>query len=473
MMKYFYRLMLVMFLIVGGQAYGAKAPANATIGTQATLTYVNAINAQEIVLSNIVVVTINPVYSVAMSPGITSSGLPGERITFPAKITNKSNIAVPLAVYLANGDNLLNVTYTIDTNGNGILDDGETTVLPTSTLTGVGLEGTTTPVLPVDGEISLIVTGTIPTGAPVGSTKEYVVHGRILEGDNVVAYTPTYFLIKGLANVVVTKTIGITAVPGAFVYTFDIKNTGEIEATDLVITDNLPDTVEMDIDAGIWNPFGSTSAKLLTGASDGYEAVDNNVDFSVVNNVMVLKIKSIPVGENLNGKMNIRVKPKATTIAGTVITNVATYVYNNGSVLVAPQNTNQATYTTAASNLVLEKFQAVDANKDFTPDTDYTKEGLTINPGEGIFYKLVATNTGSGTGKNITITDIIPQYTGFAIGDGSVSEKGKAVWRKNGGAFTEITSVPAVGANGNIEVIIPEIKFGDVIEIYYNVKVEE
>lgn len=753
MIKYFYRLILVVFLIVGGQAYGAKAPANATLGTQATLSFLNNANVEETVLSNLVIVTVNPVYSITVGPGITSSAFAGERISFPTKITNNSNIETAAAVYLANGDDLLNVVYTVDTNGNGILDEGETTVLETVTVPGVNLLGVMTPVLPIDGEISLIVTGTIPTGAVVGTTENYIVHGRILAGDDVVDFNESSYLIKAAANVeivksieetkvpgayvytfritnnspteaqnivltdnlpatieldgetgvwvpfhrevrrsitvaedgyeananqvdfsvvngvmtlkiktvpagenvtfaggylhfrvrpkegvaggtaitntasytfdngtgvnvnkntntvvytvpqkygvtldadmtkeiekgaaftipqvvrntgntddtytlsvsditninnlvfylddngdgirqetentvitettvlqtneefkffvtgeikpmapdnliltikatsktdaevkdksiitivtttqlkaniIVTKGIGETEVPNAFVYTFEIKNTGEGIGKNLIITDMLSDKVELDAMRGKWIPFGSTTEKLVTIAADGYESSGKQVNFSVVNGLLTLKVKNIPAGENVSGGvLKIRVKPKATTLPGTVINNTASFTYNNGVEDVVSENTNTVSYTVPMVNLVLEKFQAVDANKDFTPDTEYTKDGLTINPGEGIFYKLVATNTGNSAGRNITITDIIPQYTGMAIGNGTVSMNGKPVWRINGGPLTEITNVPAVGEAGNIEVEIPQINPGDIVEVYYNVKVTE
>lgn len=1036
MIKYFYRLMLVVFLIVGGmQAYAAKAPANASIATQASLTYTDVNSTQQSVSSNIVSVTVNPVYSLTVAPGITSSAFAGETISFPTKITNNSNIDTAIAVYLASGNQLSNVTYTVDTNGNGVLDAGETTVLTNSTIPVVNLPGAMTPVVPIGGEIALIVTGTISPNAVPGATEQYIVHARILvDGKDIVEYKPTSYLIKTPANVVITKTIEQTATPGlfdyvfsivnnaptaasnivltdtlssnvtlvgegfwvpvgytmatgkyvpesatgyevisddidysvvnglmtlkvksipanhttangailkvrvqtvpglaggtvitntanytfdngagvnvakatnsaiftlpsirtvtlnadltkdliqgavfnlpqtiqntgntadtytlsltnatyvenpvfylddngdgirqitettvitestvvqpgqsfkffisgrwsvsapanttftavatskgdtnisdtslitvtsiaagqtvlltsdltlnsssgaevvipqtlsnttgvadtftlsiqeandiftsikyfaddngdgvrqpteiteyvggitpsvanngtlkffavvtlkqtvtagaqtfriyanannlatgvdwsaitlnitqakanvtvvksigptgvvgAYVYVFDIKNTGSIDATNLVLTDNIPTTVEPDITTGVWIPFGATAGKSVTNAADGYEALSNEVDFSVVNNVLTLKLKTVPAGQTVGGRINLRVRPKTTTAEGTVVTNTASYYYNDGTQVTTPVNTNTVTYTvpvtakvtveksaqpiagsnsflftfklkndsttaatnftltdtlassievdsttaswmpigqtvtkelpltdtgyevisdeiavkvinnvltvqlktiqagtginildggilklrvkaknttapgtvvtnvasytynngvqvTAAANtnsvnytiptinLVLEKFQAIDANKDLTPDAAYTKDPLTANPGEGIFYKLVATNTGTGIATNINITDTIAQYVGLSNGDTTLSTKGKPVWRVNGGAFTEITNVPAVGAAGNIVATIPTINPGDVVEIFYHVKVSE
>ena len=349
MIKYFYRLMLVVFLIVGGmQAYAAKAPANAAIGTQATLTFIGTTNTQETVVSNIVTVTVNPVYSVTVAPGITSSAFAGETISFPTKITNNSNIDSAVAVYLANGDDLVNVSYTVDTNGNGVLDDGETTVLTNTTIPNVNLLGVMTPVLPIGGEISLIVTGTIPAGAVVGTTEQYIVHGRILEGNNVVDFKPTSYTIKAPANVEIVKSIGETGVEGTFVYVFKINNTSDVAATNVVLTDNLSSIIAPDISTGVWFPYGATTGKSVTIAADGYEAISNDVDFSVVNGVMTLKIKNVPANQtadSLGGILHLRVRPQAGTTGGTTITNTASYTFENGAGATVSKNTNTVVYT--------------------------------------------------------------------------------------------------------------------------------
>ena len=121
--------------------------------------------------------------------------------------------------------------------------------------------------------------------------------------------------------------------------------------------------------------------------------------------------------------------------------------------------------------LTLEKYQAVDTNGDNTTDTPFSKDALTANPGETIFYRLTATNNGNAAATNVVIKDTTAQHTTMFYGNGSITDKGKPVWNIDGGAFTEITSRPALGGAGEISASIPSLGAGESVTVHYNVKV--
>lgn len=198
MRKYVYRLILFMLLVVAGtKGYATMAPANATIGTQATLVFVDSTNQSKTVLSNIVLVTINPVYTVTISPGITSSASPGEAITIPAKITNNGNIDTTYSLYQANDDTLTDLKFIVDTNENGIIDADETQII---------LPLGVTPIVKAGESISIIATGNVSENATIGSQQKYSIHAKV-PVNNTVVWNDNIFNIVEVANVQIVKVL--------------------------------------------------------------------------------------------------------------------------------------------------------------------------------------------------------------------------------------------------------------------------
>ena len=359
MVKSFYRklcnVLLFIFLIFGGmRVQAAPAPANAVIGTQATLTFLDASQSQQVVLSNIVLVTVNPVNAVSISPGIISSAFPGEEIAFPVKVTNNGNVNTSILVYLANEDDLVDLKFIVDTNKNGILDDGETTVLPAGTPVGA-FPTFATPIINSLEDISLIVIGKIPEGAVANTVEKYSVHARILGDTDVVTWNTNEFTIKPYSNVEIIKSIGETGEIGAYVYVFRITNESATPATNVTLIDNLPPEVAPDVNTAVWFPIGSSTGKSVPLTATGYEDASDDVDVSVVNNILTLKLKNVPAFHNENyegGVLHLRVRPTTQLASGTVLSNTASYTYDNGNGTLVSKDTNTVTYTIPAEHLV-------------------------------------------------------------------------------------------------------------------------
>ncbi|MCJ8342975.1 MAG: hypothetical protein MJH09_09045, partial [Cetobacterium sp.] len=339
MFKYLYKWLMVLFLLFSGMVYGAPEPGNAIIGTQATLTYTDT-NAQEVtVQSNTVEVTVNEVRGVQITPDVANySARPGEYIAFPITVNNRGNVADIYKIYTANDANLPEISFTIDSNGNGVIDAGETTVLqPYENLPSIN-----------GGEsISLVVRGRISPTATIGSTQTFIPHARSITDGAVIDWNNNNFSIENVANVMVEKKFGATGVADALLYMLEITNTSDVAATDLVITDVIPNDLEFDTSGGVWTPFGSNTAKNVTYADDGPEATSNDVELKVVDGVLTFKVFNVPAnftGGGANGRFVFRMKPKAGVAPGTKITNIASYVYNNSSTVTAAKNTNFLVY---------------------------------------------------------------------------------------------------------------------------------
>lgn len=339
MLKSLWKLILTLLILLSGVIYGAPAPGNAIIGTQATVTYTDT-NAQEVaVQSNIVTVTINEVRGVRISPDVANySARPGEYVSFPITVNNTGNIEDIYKIYTANDSNLPEISFTVDANGNGVIDGDENIVLqPYENLPPIG-----------GGEsLNVIVRGRISPNSLIGSTQTFIPHVRSINDNNIIDWNNNNFSIANVSDIKVVKKFGATGVADALLYVLEISNSTEIPGTNLVITDIIPSDLEFDTTYGVWTPINSTTSKNVTYADDGPEAISNDVELKVINGVMTFTVFSVPGNfpeSASGGTLVFRMKPKGGTAPGTKIINVASYTYNNGSSITAPKNTNFLVY---------------------------------------------------------------------------------------------------------------------------------
>jgi uncharacterized repeat protein (TIGR01451 family) len=129
-----------------------------------------------------------------------------------------------------------------------------------------------------------------------------------------------------------------------------------------------------------------------------------------------------------------------------------------------------------AGDLKIEKWQALDADLNGTPDAAYTQVTLNAVPGQGLRYKVVVTNLGTADATNVKISDATPQYTTYHAGDGAKGATGTASFSLDGGTtFSDATAAPAAGAAGTIVVDLgaTPLKPNQTVIIYFGVKVNE
>ena len=105
------------------------------------------------------------------------------------------------------------------------------------------------------------------------------------------------------------------------------------------------------------------------------------------------------------------------TVNGTV--NGEPNVEVDGVSTPAPATTtNEDTAVVVAGDVTLEKFQAIDAACDGTPDGAYQQSLAQAEPGQCIVYRITATNTGTVVAENLVITDATPSFTTYNGGQG-------------------------------------------------------
>ncbi len=129
-----------------------------------------------------------------------------------------------------------------------------------------------------------------------------------------------------------------------------------------------------------------------------------------------------------------------------------------------------------AGDLKIDKWQALDANLDGTPDGTYTQVNINALPGQGIRYKVVVTNLGTADATNVKISDATPNFTTYHIGDTNVGATGKASYSLDGGAtFLAASAAPAAGAAGTIVVDLgaTALKPNQTVIIYFGVQVNQ
>ncbi|MCJ8343219.1 MAG: hypothetical protein MJH09_10310, partial [Cetobacterium sp.] len=338
MWKSLYKIIFIFWIILSGIIYGAPAPGNAIIGTQAQVTYTNTNNIETVVDSNIVIVKINEIRSISLNPKITNySASPGENIFFPIKISNTGNIEDTYKVYLETNGTLKNISFTVDKNKNGIIDGDENIILKSFD---------NLPILGAGEDIYLIVKGEILSTTLIGSIQKYIFHGQSINNTEIKEESINNFLIADVADIEVIKKFG--EIQGnELTYILEIYNKSETPGTTLVIKDILPEEVDLEGTFGEWIPFGEQNKKNVTYVDDGIELLDNNIQLKVLDKVLTLTVSNIPgnfIQDSSGGKLFFKAKIKGEVEKGRKIVNIAGYNYNNGRAITTLKNTNILTY---------------------------------------------------------------------------------------------------------------------------------
>lgn len=127
--------------------------------------------------------------------------------------------------------------------------------------------------------------------------------------------------------------------------------------------------------------------------------------------------------------------------------------------------------------ITIEKLQGTsESTTDFDPSNpaNFKKDPQQAGPEEYIYYKLIATNTGTTTVEDVTIEDIIPQYTTLAYGKDSSTPgtNSKPSWRIGTGPMKFADIIPNEGEKGILKANIGSLESGQSAELYFNVKID-
>ena len=225
-------------------AFAQQTPAGTQIQNQATAEYVDSSGETQTTNSNQVITIVQQVYDVVITPdgtvaapGQSQDATPGSTVYFPYTLTNEGNGADTFAltsdVATDETPGVGTPIFYLDNDGDGVRQPGEPEVTSVSNL-------------PAGESVKLIMAYQIPTGATAGNT---VIASPIgtSQGDATQIDDNNYHQTNVVQGAVIgaTKTVDqTTANPGdTLTYTVTLRNTGSASATNVVITDILPDGV--------------------------------------------------------------------------------------------------------------------------------------------------------------------------------------------------------------------------------------
>jgi uncharacterized repeat protein (TIGR01451 family) len=269
-------------------------PLNTITSNAATITYTSGAN-------QITVNTNTDTFSVQQLSGVNlatstgnKTGNPGDRIVYPFTATNNGNYDDKINMVIASSGGWVWAIYN-DTNGNGILDAGETVLTDTNAdgkvdTGNLALNG---------GMIHLLAVTTIAAGKANGTTDTLTITGSSVYDATktsslnwtTTVIAPVLSVAKALTKVTTNSVdctptdtstgAGCTYVPGSVItYTMTATNSGSGNATLLIISDIVPANttfVSGSIQTG--QTIGSLTARTDANDGDGgsYESVTKTI----------------------------------------------------------------------------------------------------------------------------------------------------------------------------------------------------
>lgn len=271
--------------------------------------------------------------------------------------------------------------------------------------------------------------------------------------------------VRGLS--IVPNNTGQVYPGGSVVYTHTIRNTGNVVEGDaagevvLSMTNNLNGFTSVTYwdrdNDGILDPTDPavTDLSSLVGGSNGASTS-----------------AGLDIGEGATLFVKVYAPPGA-VVGSTNATNVIATTTGAINTIAAPAPAVATdTSNIISGDLTVEKFQALDAAGDGTPDAAYSTNVITGGavPGACIRYKITVTNSGTAPALNVVVTDTTPAFTVYHTGDGTTTATGVAVYTLNGTTFTAITA-PAAGSGGNLSAAIGTLNPGESATVYFGVRI--
>lgn len=331
-----------------------------------------------------------------------------------------------------------------------------------------------------DNGTAIADTGLIASGGNMRVRANITTAANSAAGDREIyfrAKSPTTNTLDVKHDRVSVNTVrGISIVPnntgqvypgGSVVYTHTIRNTGNVVEGDaagevvLSMTNNLNGFTSVTYwdrdNDGILDPTDPavTDLSSLVGGSNGASTS-----------------AGLDIGEGATLFVKVYAPPGA-VVGSTNATNViATTTGAINTIAAPPPAVATDTSNIISGDLTVEKFQALDAAGDGTPDAAYSTNVITGGavPGACIRYKITVTNSGTAPALNVVVTDATPAFTVYHTGDGTTSATGIAVYTLNGTTFTAITA-PAAGSGGNLSANIGNLNPGQSATVYFGVRI--
>ncbi|HQV23703.1 MAG TPA: hypothetical protein PLJ88_11490, partial [Agitococcus sp.] len=385
------------------------------IGNTATATYTDASLVSRNATSNTVQTIVQQIGSFTLTADNNKIVAPGGQVVYPHTLTNTGNGSDSFALSSAQdaGDNFDLTGFAIyaDADGNGVPDNA-------TDLTGTNVT------LAAGGVFKFVVVGNAPGTALATQQGITTVTAT--------AQTPALYTTSAITNtdtatvtadavINVSKSANILTGPTGTVveYTLTYTNTGNNTATDVTITDVIPQGTTpyggmiYQAGSGTWSAGGAlTDAAAGDPAGITYEITGTSPAQTV--NVVIAS-----VAPNVSGTIKFSVQVDNSTADGNlkaapgILTNTANFTYDpdgaGGTAPTASQPTNSVDFTVTQTS-------AVAANDSTTLSTltgdDDIVEVATAAQGSTVVFDNIIWNNGNGPDRfNVTYTN-----TSFPVG---------------------------------------------------------
>ena len=392
--------------LIGGLAFAAP-PAGTAIGNQAAATYTDASAVVRTATSNTVNTFVQQVAALTLTAPQTKPASPGSPITFAHTVTNTGNgndtFNLGAASNGGNTFNLNNLFVYADANCDGVADN-------TTPITNTGI-------LAAGSSVCVVVSGTVPNTAISGQTSSFTLTSTSQFTNTVTASNIDTVTVTANAVVGVTKQIvgASSGNPGAgpFTYRLTYTNTGNANASNVVLADIIPAGLSYVAGSARWSDSGATP---LTDGTSPADPTGISFDFNVTSSNAVTAVIT-QVSANASGTLTFQVNVGANTAPG-IINNVARLCYNDGAAqqpaACTPANTSTTGTQTNTVPFSVNQIAGVNGN---------------------------GSSTSSAVTTDATVVASAPQ--------GSTVSFDNFVWNRGNGTDSFDMTIPAVGAAGN------------------------
>ena len=381
--------LMVFFLLISGPAF-AKAPAAGTvIKNQATATYKDSSGIEQTTTSNLVETLIQQVGAFALEQDQSRYGIADQVTSFPHILTNTGNgdDSFTLGASDIAGDtfNFDNINIYPDANQDGVADSN--------------VAITTTGVLAAGESFYFVVSAKVPLTALDGNTGELTVTGTS-DFDSTVLTNTDEVVVSDKAVITVTKSISSNsgeAGSGPYTVTLTYGNQSTSDATDVTLIDELPAGMTYVVGSGEWSLTGTGVVLTDANPGDAQGVASDTViycayDASCTGTESQVTAVVAQVISGDSGTISFQVMLDSGIDAQTLL-NTGEFSYNNGSVVIADQETNTVPLEVLSTPGVV-------ANGSETVNTDDTAEPVnqtTATLGSTVAFDNIIWNRGNST----------------------------------------------------------------------------
>lgn len=340
----------------------------------------------QVINSNAVILTVQPIYSLTLQSNQQNIGTIGSKVNFPHVLTNTGNIVddYKLSLIQLTNDqfNLENVAVYIDRDQNGEPDDNNNLL---NSSTSFRLEA---------GEFaSLIVVGSIPTNVSANNVANLTLTATSQHDNTIVMTVNDTAKVVDDAVIQVTKSQNIsTGKTGTEItYTLSYANTGTAAAR-LVLRDILATDVTYKSGSGSWgNGSGS-----LTDADDAETGANIPIKYKVNNGQVDVELASVAALSKGTVSFKVTVNPNAAE----KIPNTADYQqYNTSNAILKNTLTNTVIFNVQQSLGVVLNYSPSSASDDGEPNGGLNNLQVQNNTFGGVAKEIQFDNYVWNTGQ--------------------------------------------------------------------------